>query len=121
MRREDVGIEGYEPGGGFQPAKLGISRGELKYLLVLAAILEIIHVLRSYLGNPPTIALMGIAYGAVFVAIGARQILNAEQCERGKTEKAAHGIRIVGIVLVVIGTAVLTIAITSFVFAWEGW
>jgi hypothetical protein len=121
MSGKDIGLEGYEPGGGFQPAKLGISRGELKYLLVLAAILEITHLLRSYLGNPPTIALMGIAYGAAFAAIGARQILKPERWKSGTTEKGARRLRIGGIVSVVLGTAGLTLAIRSLVFLAEGW
>lgn len=121
MSGEDIGIEGYEPGGGFQPAKLGISRGELKYLLVLAAILEIIHLLRTYLGNPPTIALMGIAYGAVYAAIGARRILKPERWESGTTEKGARRLRIGGIVGVVLGTAVTTLAIGYIVLIAEGW
>jgi hypothetical protein len=115
---EDIGIEGYQPGGGFQPAKLGIS---LREVLTLVAANAIVALLRAYLGNQETLVVLGLVWGAAFLAIGTREILNPERREAGRTEKGARRVRVQGIVLVVIGTAVMTLAICYIVFLAEGW
>jgi hypothetical protein len=119
MSREDIRLEGYEPGGGFQLAKLvSIS---LREFLTLVAAYAIIALLRAYLGNQATLAALGAVSGAAFMAIGTRDTLNPERREEGKTEKGARRVRIVGIVVIVIGTAVVTLALRSVLFLAEGW
>ena len=121
MSREDVRLEGYVPGNGFQPALRGISRSDVLTLLAMVAYGVITGLLRTYLGNRTTLVLLGAVVGALLLVGGTRQILHAERYGRGKTEKGARQLRIVGIVLVVIGTAVLTLAVRYFVFVAEGW
>ena len=121
MSREDVRIEGYEPGSGFQPAVLGMSRRDVYLALLLVANLVVSKLLESYLGSRATLAFVGAAaVGAVFLAAGIRQILNPEQWEKGKTEKGARRFRIESIVAVMFGTAVMTLAMGSLVFLAEG-
>jgi hypothetical protein len=118
MSRQEIGFEGYEPGGGFQPAKLGPS---LRELLPVVAVNVIIVLLREYLGNQAALAALGAVSGAAFLAIGSRDILNPERLELGRTEKGARRVRVVAIVAIVIGTAAMTLALRSALFLAEGW
>ena len=118
MSREDVRLEGYEPGNGFQPADFGFSLRDFRKALPFVATYVLIALLRSYLGNRAAIILLGGVMGALFLAVGIRDILRAERFEVGRTETGARRIRIGGIVEVVFGTAGAT---ASILFLWEEW
>ena len=120
MSREAAGLQGYEPGGGYRPASPSL-RGFLVVLLLLAAYFTATVLLDSYLGWPAVHAFLNAVWGACFLSMGARQILNPERLEEGETEKGARRVRMWGIVTVMIGTVIGTLALRSILFLWEGW
>ena len=120
MSREDIGIEGYEPGTGYQSA-LAFSRGDVLLALGIVAYLAIMRLLREYLGNQAAWAVLGAVSGAALLALGTRATLNPERGEVGKTEKGARRIRVRGVVMIVIGGAVMTLSLGYILFLWEGW
>jgi hypothetical protein len=121
MSREDIGLPGYEPGNGFRPADFGFSLRDFRKVLPYVATYVAIAVLRSYLGDRAAAVLLGAMTGALLLVGGTRHILYAERYGRGKTEKGARQLRIAGIVMIVIGTAALTLGVGYIVFVAEGW
>jgi hypothetical protein len=113
MSREDIALEGYGPGGGYQPAKFGLS---LREALPILAALVIVELLRTYLGDRTTLVLLGAGLGALFLAAGTFLILDAQRlAKRAKrtAQRGARRLRIEGFILVMVGAAFATSCVLS--------
>lgn len=121
MSREDVRLEGYEPGNGYQPSDFGLSLRDFLRVLPFAAATVILFQVRNYLGSRAAFAFIIAQFGAGLLAVGAHNILRPERLKKGATEKGARRVRIGGIVEVAIGTAVMTLAIGDILVLAEGW
>jgi len=118
MSGKDIGLAGYEPGNGYQPARLGLSRRDLPQALAIVAGFAIITLLRTYLGDRATSAAMYSIVSAALLAAGIYQMLRAERFIDAKTGKGARRVRIEGAVLALVGAGVATMCILCL---WEGY
>jgi hypothetical protein len=103
---------GYKPPGG------GVSLlGFLRWFLVFAAFFIALWMMYDRLGGENAKILTRLAFSGLFMVWGVRIILHPEQHEDVITDRERHGARVNGIVLVVVASAVATIAVQNYLYS----
>src|ERR1700756_2702838 len=102
MSREEVRLEGYQPGNGFRSADFRLSLRDFLRTLPLVVALMILFQLRNHLGARAAIAFLIAPLGAAFLVGGVREILHPERLTKGATAQGARRVRIEGVAQIVI-------------------
>ena len=115
MSREDVKLEGYEPGGGYQPVDSGITpRGLFTALTLIVLAVAVRELIREYSGHDaPYVPIFLILGGSLMWGIRAK--IDAERLKDVITEDDARRARIGDVVSIMLDTVIAALAIGSII------
>lgn len=100
---------GYQPN---QPSARGFSF----VLAVLAAAMAATWLLDDYIGDKATTSLLRLVMSSVFIVRGIRDILHPERDDDAVTDREQRNLRILGIVMLIVFTAIGTLSIQNLFF-----
>jgi len=114
VSREDVRLEGYEPGNGYQPADFISLRDLFTGLVLILVCLAVRELIREIFGYDVQAAPFAILGGSLIVGLRAK--LNAERLKDVITEEDARRARIGDLVSIMLDTVIAALAIGSIIF-----